>query len=81
MVWHSTKTLSSARPTSMAVSSKSLYPLTNYVKCDKFSNQHKKFLANVTAISEPTRYSDAVTNPNWREVMQQEITVLENNGT
>lgn len=41
----------------------------------------KHLLASVTIESEPTKYSEAVTNPKWKKAMKQKITALENNGT
>lgn len=65
----------------MATRDKYLYPLTNYVTCDKFYDKQRHVLASVTAEFEPVRYSNAVVNPKWREVMQKEIVLLDQNGT
>lgn len=63
-VRHSLESYSvSALPSSTAAPSKSLYPVTNYLICDKFSYPHKYFLASITAKTEPIKYSDVVSNP------------------
>jgi hypothetical protein len=57
------------------------YPITHYVSCDKFSAQHRRFLAAVTAETEPTTFSVAVNDERWRSAMQHEIQALEDNHT
>lgn len=57
------------------------YPTANYVTCHNFSPRHKRFLAAITAGTEPTRFSDAIYDPRWRKAMKEEIDALENNGT
>lgn len=62
-------------------SSGTLYPITNYVTCTNFSMSHRQFLAAVTSGHEPTRFSEAVRDPLWRDAMKQEIDALEKNST
>lgn len=57
------------------------YPIAHYVNCDKFSLQHRKFLAAITTEQEPTTFSKAVKDLRWRLAMQSEIQALENNKT
>ncbi|GJX17487.1 retrovirus-related pol polyprotein from transposon TNT 1-94 [Tanacetum coccineum] len=46
-----------------------------------FSTPHAQFLAAVTMGNEPTRFSQAITDPNWCDAMSKEIDDLERNGT
>lgn len=57
------------------------YPIAHYVNCDRFSMGHRKFLAAVTAGTEPHSFKQAMKDPGWREAMQKEIKALEDNGT
>lgn len=58
-----------------------LYPLVNFVNYNKFSSPYVKFLAAITSGHEPTRFSEAISDPNWSEAMRKEIEALEKNGT
>jgi len=40
-----------------------LYPLVNYITCNRFSNSHKAFLAAITKIIEPRYYYEVATDP------------------
>ncbi|KAJ4790834.1 Retroelement pol polyprotein-like [Rhynchospora pubera] len=57
------------------------YPISNYVTCNKFSMQHRKFLAAVTKEKEPEFYGEAMKLKQWRTAMQAEIEALERNNT
>jgi len=46
-----------------------------------FSTQHRAFLAAITSHHGPQHFSQAVTDPNWRHAMAQEISALEDNNT
>lgn len=62
-VWTSAIThSSSAYSTSLDLSGKSLYPITQFVNYNNFSCSHQHFLATVTGEIEPTRYSEAVSH-------------------
>ncbi|KAH9753937.1 hypothetical protein KPL71_015258 [Citrus sinensis] len=69
--------LSPAPPLSSGMS----YPIANFVTCANFSANHSRFLAAITTLTEPTRYSEAVKDPRWREAMAKEIDALEQNET
>lgn len=66
---------------SSSTSSCTVYPLTHYVICDKFSFQHQAFLAALQAEREPIHFTDAVQDVQWRKATTLEIQTLENNGT
>ena len=57
------------------------YPIAHYVNCDKFSPQHRSFLAAMTAEKEPASYVQAIKDIRWKEAMMKEIEALEANGT
>ncbi|CAH9096007.1 unnamed protein product, partial [Cuscuta epithymum] len=58
-----------------------MYPMSNFITYERFSNKHKAFLAAITSHDEPKRFSQAILVPIWREAMQREIRALEENGT
>ncbi|XP_076952355.1 uncharacterized protein LOC143626062 [Bidens hawaiensis] len=58
-----------------------VYPISNFISYDKFSDSHKAFLTTITLNDEPKTFKQAVQNENWREAMKKEIQALETNGT
>ncbi|CAH9129500.1 unnamed protein product, partial [Cuscuta epithymum] len=58
-----------------------IYPISNFITYEKFSDKHKAFLAAITSRDEPKRFSQAILDPKWQEAMQKEIHALEENGT
>ncbi|GJW70558.1 hypothetical protein Tco_0127475 [Tanacetum coccineum] len=67
--------------TSNQVTSTVRYPISNFVSYDKFSNNHKAFLAAITNTDEPKCFKQAAQDARWREPMQKEVKALEKNGT
>lgn len=57
------------------------YPIAHYVNCNNFSLQHQSFFAAIDSSVEPRTFSEDVTNPQWRESMNQEIDSLIKNNT
>ena len=51
------------------------------MNCDKFSTQHRFFLAAVTTGCEPSTYAEVIKDECWREAMRKEIQALEDNET
>ncbi|KAI5664075.1 hypothetical protein M9H77_23398 [Catharanthus roseus] len=81
-IWKTSISHSSSAPSSSSdLSGTSLYPMTQFVDYRKFFPSHRHFLASVDTESEPTTYSEAVSNPLWCAAMRQEIDALEKNGT
>ncbi|GJY05612.1 putative RNA-directed DNA polymerase [Tanacetum coccineum] len=67
--------------TSNQVTSTVRYPISNFVSYDKFSTNHKAFLAAITNNEEPKCFKQAAQDARWREAMQKEVKALEKNGT
>ncbi|GJV45514.1 retrovirus-related pol polyprotein from transposon TNT 1-94 [Tanacetum coccineum] len=73
--------IQSCAPPNDSSSSGTRYHLANFVTYNKFSTAHTQFLAAVTIGNERTRFSQVITDPNWRDAMHKEIDALEKNGT
>lgn len=58
-----------------------LYPIANFVNCERFSSKHAAFLANITLNTEPLYFKDAVQFEVWRKSMGYEVDALEINHT
>lgn len=74
----------SPSPCSSSSSASSLgtpYPIAHYESYDKFSAQYKCFLGVITAGYEPTSYTEAFQNVQWREAMHAKIWALNDNST
>ncbi|KAG7578454.1 Retrotransposon gag domain [Arabidopsis thaliana x Arabidopsis arenosa] len=73
----------SLAPTQSASSSPGtvLYPIANYVSCDRFSVSQRAFLAAITTVSVPKSYSEAVKDEKWCNAMSGEVNALEENET
>ncbi|GJY68416.1 hypothetical protein Tco_0471398 [Tanacetum coccineum] len=67
--------------TSNQVTSMVRYPILNFVSYDKFSANHKAFLAAITNNDEPKCFKQAAQDAHWHEAMQKEVKALEKNGT
>lgn len=59
----------------------SCYPIEDFVSCDRFSDNHRIYLAAVADNVIPQHYSQAVLDPNFRGAMKHEIIALEDSGT
>ena len=80
-VTHTIRVSPSTSSSFQSKSSGTPYPLAHYVNCDKFSAQHRFFLATVTTGCELSTYAEAIKDECWREAMRKEIHALENNET
>ncbi|XP_076888127.1 uncharacterized protein LOC143538448 [Bidens hawaiensis] len=58
-----------------------VHPFANDISYDKFSTNHKAYLAAITSHDEPKHFSRVVKDLRWREAMQREIHALESNKT
>ncbi|GJW42524.1 putative RNA-directed DNA polymerase [Tanacetum coccineum] len=65
--------------TSNQVTSTVCYLILNFVSYDKFSTNHKAFLAVITNNDEPKCFKQAAQDARWREAMQKEVKALEKN--
>ena len=57
------------------------YPIENYISDERFSPDHKAFLAAITNEREPRSYKEAAQQKIWRDSMQKEIVAFEENKT
>ena len=57
------------------------YSIARYMNCDKFSPEHRVFLASISQEREPFTYTEAVKDHRWRKAMKDEIHALQNNET
>jgi hypothetical protein len=64
-----------------STSSGIIYPISNYVNYDEFSQKHQAYLAAIENIEEPQSYKQAIHKQEWREAMSRELKALEENKT
>lgn len=55
------------------------YSISQFLHYDKFSKEHKAYLAPITSYDEPNSYSQVAKYKIWQEVMAREIRALEDN--
>lgn len=80
-VCHSARTVHPISVPPISVSSGTRYPIANFVTYDKFSFDHRKFLAAVSTNLEPRSYKEAAKDECWRVAMKREIDALHSNNT
>jgi len=76
-VWQLPGIDKSSQPTSNTISSGTLYLIACHLSYARFAPSHQVFLGNISVVSEPKTFSQAVTDRQWCEAMKQEISVLE----
>lgn len=74
------KSPSSSSPSTSA-SSGTPYPITHFVNCDRFSNNHKRYIAAITAGDPPKNFKEAMMHEGWRNAMAEKIKALQDQGT
>ncbi|GAA0163193.1 transmembrane signal receptor [Lithospermum erythrorhizon] len=79
-VMNTMQKLSPSSPSSSQTSG-TLYPLTNSLNCNRFSIEHRSFLAALTACMGPRSFKESMQSPHWQEAMKKEVELLEDNGT
>ena len=50
-----------------------LYPLVNYIPCNRFSNPYKAFLVAIAKIIKPRYYHETATDLCWHQALRKEI--------
>ena len=58
-------------------SSGTIYPIANYVSCDRFSPTHQQFLMAFATSVLPNSFKEAMQNPNWGNAVHKEYDSLE----
>ncbi|KAG7558923.1 Ribonuclease H-like superfamily [Arabidopsis thaliana x Arabidopsis arenosa] len=75
--------LSSTSPpllSSSAATGPCVYPMANFVSCERFSKSHQHFLAAITMFDPPNTYNQAVKEEEWRNAVSFEVDALEDQG-
>ena len=57
------------------------YPISHYLCLNSYSHSHLHFVNTITKHIEPTSFSVARKDPNWRKAMEEEIKALEADNT
>ena len=57
------------------------YPLANYVSYHHYKPAHCSFIAQISQVTEPRNYSEAVVYLEWQEAMWSKLQALQANGT
>ncbi|XP_004516485.1 uncharacterized protein [Cicer arietinum] len=58
-----------------------LYPLSQFISYDNLSSSHRSFILNVSTVKEPSSYTNAIKDKNWRPAIQNELDALAYNKT
>lgn len=66
----------------MLVASKGIsHPLSNVLTYTRLSPSHRAFTTSISVVKEPTSFAQAVKDPKWRLVMDEELRALHDNKT
>jgi hypothetical protein len=76
---HNTVPIPSQLATTSSSSSK--YPLSSYLSYHNLSSTHKNFVFNLSTITEPTCYEEAMKNEHWKSTINAELSALSENNT
>ncbi|KAK2448739.1 putative mitochondrial protein [Trifolium repens] len=79
--YYSAKETHTCTSPNSSTSSGMVYPISNYVNYDEFSEKHQAYLAAIESIEEPQSYRQATQTQEWRDAMSQELKALEENKT
>lgn len=63
------------------LTSKSQYPMNNFVSYHRLSKESEAFVNQLSAISIPSSVQEALKDPKWREAMNEEMRSLQKNST
>ena len=63
------------------LTSKSQYPMNNFVSYHRLSKETEVFVNHLSAISIPSSVKEALKDPKWRESMNEEMRSLQKNST
>ena len=73
--------LQSELPSTVPGKTKCLYPITDYITDENFSEHHKAFLAAVSARVIPKNYKEEFADERWKKAVRGEADALEINRT
>lgn len=63
------------------LSSKAKYPMSHYVSNHRLSESNMSFVNQLSAVSIPNSVQEALSDPRWKEAMNEEMKSLEKNET
>lgn len=63
------------------LSSKIRYPMSNYVSVHNLSDTNKAFVSQLSVVDIPNNVQEDLTDPKWKEAMNEEIRSLQRNAT
>ena len=70
------------RPTyEPTLSSKVKYPMNNFVSYHRLSESNKSFVNQLSTIVIPNNVQEALTDPRWKNAMNEEMKALQQNET
>ncbi|GAU29493.1 hypothetical protein TSUD_360380 [Trifolium subterraneum] len=76
-----TSTIHDSPSSADITSSSSKYPLSAFLTYQHLSLAHTHFIMNLSTISEPTSYEEALKNENWTSAIKAELSALMNTNT
>ncbi|MCH82808.1 retrovirus-related Pol polyprotein from transposon TNT 1-94, partial [Trifolium medium] len=76
-----TPTIHDSTSSAILSSSASKYPLSAFITTKHLSPAHTHYLMNLSAISEPYTYEEALNNENWTNTIKTELSALTNTNT
>ena len=57
------------------------YPVENFVSYHRYTPAYHAYVAQLSTLSEPKSYAEAIIHPEWQEAMRTELHALQANGT
>ena len=63
------------------MSTKVKYPMSNYVSTHRLSESNKSFVNQLSSIAIPNSVQEALVDPRWKAVMNEEMKSLQKNET
>lgn len=75
------KKSSSSSTSTPTLSSDTLYHITHFINCERFSVKHTKYITAITTGNVSRNFKEVMKHEGWRRAMSEEIRALEDQGT